>query len=469
MTQPDYVRVGLAHLAPDRSQPAQNRAALIEAVRHAADLGAQLVLAPELAVAGYGFGSVQEARAVAEPRHGPTLDALEKVCSGLGVWCAAGYLERDPDGSLFNSAMLVSPTGLAGHHRKLVAESRWASRGEPAQARPIDTPWGPVGLLICADTYYAGPARALRLRGAKALLVPSNWPCGDLDPRRIWRARAAENGIPVLVANRTGVDGQFDARSASSAIYDAQGATRAERSSPTPQVLVHDMPLAEGMWCERAEALSGRRPQTWATLAGGPAPEHPGDEREPGTRPGTRVRVVVGRSGGDGADAPELLVVAPGREVADDAAPVVIGSDTEGAFACVSGRRRRPERAENAVVARAGSLLVAAVDLRDGRHPEATLALVERGVDLIVVSAHDLSAQERELMLLRALDRSAVAVVSPHIAQLAIPPLDHAAPEVLTCDSVLEARLAGGWSARAGGDWKTAHILDREALCQSGL
>ena len=59
-------------------------------------------------------------------------------------------------------------------------------------------------MLICADTYYGLLPRSLALHDVDLLLTLANWPLVGIDPREVWRARALENGIGVIGANRTG-------------------------------------------------------------------------------------------------------------------------------------------------------------------------------------------------------------------------------------------------------------------------
>lgn len=468
MTWPDRVRVGLCHLAPLRGAVAANRAALIAAVADAARQGARLIVAPELAVAGYGFPDESAARESSEPLTGPTSAALHQACAELGVWCAAGFLERDDSsGALYNAAMLVSPDGLVGHHRKLVAETRWAARGDPAQVRPLPTPWGPVGLLVCADTYYSGPARAVAARGAQALLVLANWPRGDLDPRRIWRTRAAENGLPVIVANRTGVDGTFDATTGSSAVYDAGGRTHLEYCTPQPGVVVRDVPLRAGRWITEPAALQGR---PTAPMRGGPcdvdvapaparasiwlAPTGPGGVPE--DRVGDLVITAAGTLPPAGAT---------GRFAA------VIGVDGAGAVVLVGDREHRPAPGSLGILLAVGGLRVAAVRAEDARHPEVTLSLAQRGAHLLAIPAGALGVGEVERLLLRSLDRTPVCVVTPAAAYLYEPPEDHGAPRRTWAPGAVEVELGRNGSAwgdeESTGAWRVAAALDREALCLS--
>ena len=81
--------------------------------------GADLVVLPELwttgAFAYEGFGTE------AEPLEGPTYEAMAKAASDAGVWLHAGSVpERDPDGPLYNTSLVFSPSGdLAAAYRKI--------------------------------------------------------------------------------------------------------------------------------------------------------------------------------------------------------------------------------------------------------------------------------------------------------------------------------------------------------------
>jgi predicted amidohydrolase len=87
---------------------------------------------------------------------------------------------------------------IIARHRKFIAERAWATAGTTLANSIFDTPWGRVGLLICSDTYYGILPRAMAARGVNLLLVPANWPPGNLDPREVWSARARENHITYL-------------------------------------------------------------------------------------------------------------------------------------------------------------------------------------------------------------------------------------------------------------------------------
>src|SRR5436190_9690691 len=89
-----------------------NLAAMTRKLGEAADRGAKLVVFPECALAGYGFGSREEARTAAEPLPGPSVEVMARECARRGVWAVFGMLEAAPGGKLFNACALVGPTGF---------------------------------------------------------------------------------------------------------------------------------------------------------------------------------------------------------------------------------------------------------------------------------------------------------------------------------------------------------------------
>lgn len=82
---------------------------------------------------------------------------------------------------------------------------------------PIDTSVGRLGVLVCWDQWYPEAARLMALAGAELLLYPTaiGWDPNDDDAEKqrqlnawitIQRAHGVANGLPVLVANRTGFE-----------------------------------------------------------------------------------------------------------------------------------------------------------------------------------------------------------------------------------------------------------------------
>jgi nitrilase len=136
-------------------------------MREAAGAGAELIIFPEVFVAGYPYwnwylspleGSAWFPRlqqsAVLVP--GPELDRLSEEAARLGVHVVIGVNERVPYslGTVFNTNLIIGPEGLIARHRKLVptfAEKlSWAS-GDGSSLRVHETPFGKLGVLACGE------------------------------------------------------------------------------------------------------------------------------------------------------------------------------------------------------------------------------------------------------------------------------------------------------------------------------
>lgn len=127
----------------------------------AAAEGSHIVVLPEMALTGYDDEETKPKAEkmqslLAETVPGPSSEAVAAKSRELGIYVAFGLPERDaadPD-IIYNSACVCGPDGLIGSYRKIhlpSPEPHWATRGE--EPFMFDTPWGPVGLAICYDTY----------------------------------------------------------------------------------------------------------------------------------------------------------------------------------------------------------------------------------------------------------------------------------------------------------------------------
>jgi len=111
---------------------------------------------------------------VSEPVPGPTTEALGNLARKKHAWVVAGLYERQGT-TVFNTAVLIDRTGkVAGRYHKVYLPREEVEGGLTAGASyPVfTTDFGTVGLMICWDTNFADPARALALAGAEVLLVP---------------------------------------------------------------------------------------------------------------------------------------------------------------------------------------------------------------------------------------------------------------------------------------------------------
>jgi len=163
-------------------------------LREARHQGATVAVLPEAFTTGWTHPSAQES-ADAIPG-GEAFVALRQAARELDLYVCAGLVERHCK-RIYNSAVLISPTGrLLIHHRKIneleIAHDVYAL-GDRLQV--ADTPLGRFGLMICADGFAPGLAisRCLGMMGAQIILSPCAWAVSaDHDQQRepygkLWR------------------------------------------------------------------------------------------------------------------------------------------------------------------------------------------------------------------------------------------------------------------------------------------
>lgn len=242
---PQTVRVATVHFAPVLGDVTGNRAALVALSTEAAQNGAKIIVNTEMATSGYSYFSRAELSGVAETVPGPTTDALGAVAKQYGAYIAVGMPEYDPAlNSYFNAAVLIAPDGtVAGVYRKRNNLLEAAYNAEDYAAVPVfDTPYGKLGLVICADMFYAQFPRAAAVAGADILLAPAN--VGITTD--FMTVRTYENDFAMIVANRYGVEPKgadkdvFDQNSfsiASPFAYDFNSGTQSVIMTASGQVL----------------------------------------------------------------------------------------------------------------------------------------------------------------------------------------------------------------------------------------
>jgi predicted amidohydrolase len=158
-------------------EPGQKSANLLRAERHIAEArGTDAVILPEALTLGWTHPSAREH--ADEIPDGESCTRLRVAARRQQVYVCAGLIERTAD-KIFNAAVLIDPRGeVIAHHRKIyeldIAQELYA-RGDRLSV--VETPFGKVGVMICADGFAPGQSisRALGLMGARYILSPCAW------------------------------------------------------------------------------------------------------------------------------------------------------------------------------------------------------------------------------------------------------------------------------------------------------
>lgn len=218
-------RVAAIQYEPTLGEKEKNIADLLRLVEEAAQHNARLIVLPEMATTGYCWESRSEIAAYVEPVPGPTTDRFQQLATQYDCHIALSLAEVDPATDVYYNCMaLIGPQGLIGTYRKIhsyISEPRWARDGDLGM--PVwETPLGRLTGLICQDASFFEAARIPALHNADILLFPTNW-LDEKCPSSWWMARAFENGVYFIAADRYGLERgvQF---SGGSCVIDPDGA-----------------------------------------------------------------------------------------------------------------------------------------------------------------------------------------------------------------------------------------------------
>jgi predicted amidohydrolase len=207
------VRVGLLQVAAGEDKAA-NRSAVVAGVEALARQGAQLVVAPEASMHGFGTPALPLAP-IAEPLDGPFVTALAAAAQQGAVTVLAGMFEpvEDDPSRAYNTVVAVGPDGeVIGRYRKqhLFDALGWVESDRLEPGRPEDRLVFTcadltVGVMTCYDLRFPELARALVDDGCDLVAVPSAWVAGPLKEDQwttLVRARAIENVVYVAAADQ---------------------------------------------------------------------------------------------------------------------------------------------------------------------------------------------------------------------------------------------------------------------------
>lgn len=196
----------------------RNLRSAADAVRRAADAGAQVVCLPEMFVCPYERHAFLAAR---EARGGRIWSALAQMAAESRVVLVGGSFPEAAEGRLYNTCFVFDAAGRQiARHRKVhlfdidiaggqrFRESDTFSPG--ADLTVFDTPLGRFGVVICFDIRFPELMQLMALYGAEAVFVPAsfNMTTGPAHWQLLFRARALDAQIFLL-----GCSAARDARS----------------------------------------------------------------------------------------------------------------------------------------------------------------------------------------------------------------------------------------------------------------
>ena len=239
-----------------------NLAYVREALKRAADKGANLAVLPEMWSTGFAYKTLNELAL----RTAGIVEELLELSGQLKLVICGSMPEPDGENKVFNSIFLADNGRLAGVYRKLhlfslLGEDKAFAGGDKWLL--ADTSIGPVGVIICYDLRFPELSRRLALEGARVICVPAQWPKPRQEHwRTLLRARAIENQLFVISCNACGLIGKLDFFGMSM-IIDPKGEVLAEAGEEEREIVASLDMQAMDDWRAQIPCFNDRRPELY--------------------------------------------------------------------------------------------------------------------------------------------------------------------------------------------------------------
>ena len=273
MSDSSLLKVGVIQQPawPDKSRSLAETERLLEGLATAT--APDLVLLQELHCTHY-FCQTEDTSLfdLAEPLDGPSAQRLSAMAKQYNVVLVGSIFEKRAPGVFHNTAVVFDRDGsLCGYYRKMhipddpgFYEKFYFTPGDAETLdgdsgfKPIATSIGKLGVLVCWDQWYPEAARLMALAGADLFLYPTaiGWDPADTDAEQarqkdawtlIQRSHAVANHLPVVVANRVGLEADPAGQSegiqfwGGSFIAGPQGNIIAEADAHSAQYLIAEI------------------------------------------------------------------------------------------------------------------------------------------------------------------------------------------------------------------------------------
>ena len=182
------------------------------AITEAKSKDAELICFPEATMLGW-LNSDAHARACTIP--GPDSEQLCELAKKYGIYLCIG-IEEFELGRLFNSALLIDDQGrILLKHRQVNIPPKLMSppysAGNESDIATVNTRFGKIGLLICADTHREDILDRMASLKPNLLLVPYGyaeeelkWPAHGEEFHKVVAEAAKRTGTAIIGTNLVG-------------------------------------------------------------------------------------------------------------------------------------------------------------------------------------------------------------------------------------------------------------------------
>jgi len=215
------LKVAVAQITPVLGEVAENVETHLHYITEARRQAADVLVFPELSLTGYDLAGKEVV--VARPLGSDEVRNIAKASEGITT--LFGMVELGFAAQLHNSSVAVRDGKVLFAHRKLnlpnygrLAEGRLFGAGRYIDTFDLKDPWH-ASILTCSDAWNPGLVHLVAVKGATILLIPINSASGTVDHELFsnpdgWRLvvqfYSYIYGLPTIVVNRVGVEGEFE-------------------------------------------------------------------------------------------------------------------------------------------------------------------------------------------------------------------------------------------------------------------
>jgi predicted amidohydrolase len=221
MTMPDnaVLSIAVAQIETRLGDLEANKRTHLDVIGAARAAGAQVLVCPELSLAGHAGG--REAPRLALTAASPML--AELAAASDDMLTVVGAVEEAPGALFYNTAFGLGGGRVLFRHRKVnlatygrLDDGKHFAAGAEIRTHEVAAPWR-AAVLICADLWNPPLVHLAALSGATVLLAPissGREAVGDgFDNPEGWainaRFHAMTYGLPLALANRVGTEGDL--------------------------------------------------------------------------------------------------------------------------------------------------------------------------------------------------------------------------------------------------------------------
>ncbi len=208
--------VAVAQIATTLGNLETNVRKHLETIAAARAAGVDVLLFPEMSLTGHGAGADTLRLAISRDHRYVT-----DIARAAGAMCTVfGIIEEGAGAQFYNAAVAVREGNVIFVHRKInlatygrLEDGKHFAAGRRVETFAIDPRWR-ASLMICADTWNPSLVYLAAMQGATLLLAPISSALeavgAEFDNPGGWdtnlRFHALTYGMPVLMANRVGVE-----------------------------------------------------------------------------------------------------------------------------------------------------------------------------------------------------------------------------------------------------------------------